>query len=332
MSNYYIATNQCLPGMEPYEIRAGDNIYTILQQFRVPIGALSVANPTVDLQRLRVGQIICIPTEVSPKTCPRGSITYSIKSGDTLYYLAQRFHTTVNAIMQVNPRLNPYMLMVGHRICIPINWDIYFNQKYNIIFRYPSSWRSVETDGITYEGEDGFFEITAIATNPSTPWDIKPIDEVCENYSHGEFNPYGTKPTIVKTSIGNQPACLIMPSADQPDDVKGQAALIVKYPKIIFISGMPYAYFLLRANQEYIRAIGSTLRFLDDETRLTEEDAENIVRVYLDLTDSPEVKVEYDHMDDGRYIIHVYDVEEDHISTRGWYNVNPETGKVVSMF
>ncbi|HLS53434.1 MAG TPA: LysM peptidoglycan-binding domain-containing protein, partial [Tissierellaceae bacterium] len=51
--------------------------------------------------------------------CPSGSFPYAIKAGDTLYNLAQEFNTSVEAIMELNPRLNPYNLQTGQIICIP---------------------------------------------------------------------------------------------------------------------------------------------------------------------------------------------------------------------
>lgn len=51
--------------------------------------------------------------------CPQGSFSYSIKSGDTLYLLARRYNTTVEAIMAINPGINPNNLQIGQVICIP---------------------------------------------------------------------------------------------------------------------------------------------------------------------------------------------------------------------
>ncbi len=54
-----------------------------------------------------------------PHTCPAGTSPYTIKAGDTLYHLAIKFNTTVNAIMAVNPGINPNALRIGQVICIP---------------------------------------------------------------------------------------------------------------------------------------------------------------------------------------------------------------------
>lgn len=53
------------------------------------------------------------------RQCPMGSVAYIIKQGDTLYRIAQRFNTTVEAIIGVNPGIDPLRLYVGQQICVP---------------------------------------------------------------------------------------------------------------------------------------------------------------------------------------------------------------------
>lgn len=55
--------------------------------------------------------------QVTP--CPAGASTYTIRPGDTLYALARRYGTTVQAIMALNPGLDPNSLRVAQIICIP---------------------------------------------------------------------------------------------------------------------------------------------------------------------------------------------------------------------
>lgn len=56
--------------------------------------------------------------------CPRGTIPYHIKAGDTFNSLARRFNTTVEAIRSVNPGVNPNNLLISQTVCIPIRRSV----------------------------------------------------------------------------------------------------------------------------------------------------------------------------------------------------------------
>ena len=53
------------------------------------------------------------------RRCPADTVAYYIKRGDTLYNIARTNNTTVTAIMNVNPGLNPRNLEIGTKICLP---------------------------------------------------------------------------------------------------------------------------------------------------------------------------------------------------------------------
>jgi TolB protein len=129
----------------------------------------------------------------------------------------------------------------------------YTSGVYNVQFQYPSHWERVT--GERYEGPDGFFQISAISTEES-------INEVCHNEAFQQLLPYGSEPRIIKAQIQQQEACFIFPSVDQPSEMGGQAALIVRYPKPIQIEGSTYNYFILWVDQDHLNEISSTLAFL----------------------------------------------------------------------
>ncbi|HQA57323.1 MAG TPA: M14 family metallopeptidase [Acetivibrio sp.] len=56
----------------------------------------------------------------------RGYAVYYVRPGDTLYNIAQRFYTTVNAIITANPGINPNLLNVGQRLVVPYGIDVVF--------------------------------------------------------------------------------------------------------------------------------------------------------------------------------------------------------------
>jgi len=102
-----------------YTIRAGDTLYSIARFFNVSLDDLLEANPGINPERLRIGQVICIPLATPPVTCPPGTTSYTIVAGDTFASIARRFNTTVDALMRANPGVNPNALLIGQRICVP---------------------------------------------------------------------------------------------------------------------------------------------------------------------------------------------------------------------
>ncbi len=129
----------------------------------------------------------------------------------------------------------------------------YTSQVYKVQFRYPFDWERV-TDEI-YEGPDGFFQISAIFSEET-------MNEICRNEALHQLNPYGSQPSIIETQIQQQEACFIYPSEDQPPEMEGQSALIVRYPTPIQIGGNSYNYFILWVDQDHLNEISSTLVFL----------------------------------------------------------------------
>ncbi|MBM7614062.1 LysM peptidoglycan-binding domain-containing protein [Alkaliphilus hydrothermalis] len=108
----------CPEGTTAYTIKAGDTFYSLSIRYNTTIEAIQVANPTVDPNNLRIGQVICIP-RTTPPTCPTGTTPYTIKSGDTFYNLSIRYNTSVEAIRRANPGVDPDALRVGQIICMP---------------------------------------------------------------------------------------------------------------------------------------------------------------------------------------------------------------------
>jgi len=53
-----------------------------------------------------------------------GYTTYTIRRGDTLYRLAEKYGTTVSAIETANPGLDPFRLRVGSVLTIPLGFSV----------------------------------------------------------------------------------------------------------------------------------------------------------------------------------------------------------------
>ncbi|AZO94634.1 LysM domain-containing protein [Halocella sp. SP3-1] len=78
------------------------------------------------------------------RQCPPNTFSYSIKPGDTFYSIAQRYDTTVPALVSANPGIDFNNLQPGMTICVP-------RQK-----QYPSC---PEGNYYTIKANDTFFSI-----------------------------------------------------------------------------------------------------------------------------------------------------------------------------
>ena len=121
MKDYHKIEQSCPSGSFAYTIRSGDTLWILAQRYNTTVEAIMRINPGINPNNLQIGQVICIPggTTPPPTSCPTGSFRYTIRSGDTLWLLAQRYNTTVEAIMRINPGIDPNNLQIGQVICIP---------------------------------------------------------------------------------------------------------------------------------------------------------------------------------------------------------------------
>jgi len=111
----------CPPNSFAYTVRPGDTLFFIAQRFGTTVDAILAINPQItNPSAIFPGQVICVPTAPPPGVCPPNTFAYTVQPGDTLFFIAQRFGTTVNAILAVNPQItNPSLIFPGQVICIP---------------------------------------------------------------------------------------------------------------------------------------------------------------------------------------------------------------------
>ena len=117
--NTYLGVDDVLPpvidtGVTEYVVRSGDTLWLLAQRFHTTVDAIKSLNGLTG-NTLYIGQILKIPTAGASG----GSyFEYVVRSGDTLWLLAQRYHTTVDAIMNLNG-LTGSSLSIGQILKIP---------------------------------------------------------------------------------------------------------------------------------------------------------------------------------------------------------------------
>ena len=122
------AQSACPEGSITYTVKPGDTFWKLSQTYGVSLQSLIDANPGVPVNNLQVGSVICIPTAVkkkpapppaTPVYCPEGSISYTVKPGDTFWKLSRIYGVSLQSLVDANPGVPANNLQVGSTICIP---------------------------------------------------------------------------------------------------------------------------------------------------------------------------------------------------------------------
>ena len=100
---------------QTYTVKAGDTLYGISNQFGVSVTELAEIN-NIRGDNLKVGQVLIIPRNSG--TNPNAMFMYTVKAGDTLYSIAQKYNTTVGKIVDLN-YLKTNNLKIGQVLRIP---------------------------------------------------------------------------------------------------------------------------------------------------------------------------------------------------------------------
>lgn len=121
--------NHTLVCIDVYTVAAGDTLYSIGEKYDLPVSLLMRVNRITDPYNLTVGTKLCIPGDPSqlpsrpeppaPPEPPRPRI-HVVEAGDTLYLIAKKHNVKLDDLMEQNPDIDPYNLMIGTRLRLPL--------------------------------------------------------------------------------------------------------------------------------------------------------------------------------------------------------------------
>ena len=110
-----------------YTVQKGDSLYSIAKKFNTTVDALKDANNLTN-NNLAIGQILIIPSKEV-----ENNGNYIVVAGDTLYKIANKFNTTVDAIKALN-NLSNNTLSIGQSLKIPTQENANDNyQTYTVV-------------------------------------------------------------------------------------------------------------------------------------------------------------------------------------------------------
>lgn len=111
----------CLFCIDVYTVNEGDTLYSIAEKYELPVSLLMKVNGIDNPYNLRIGTRLCIPgTEDQLPPAQPCELKHTVKAGDTLYLIAKMHNIKLDALMRANPHIDPYNLMVGTELCIPM--------------------------------------------------------------------------------------------------------------------------------------------------------------------------------------------------------------------
>ena len=103
-----------------YTVKSGDSLWNIANKFGTTVSELRTLN-NLTSDSLSIGQVLKLPTNT--ENGATSSNTYTVKSGDSLWSIANRYGTTVNEIKSLN-NLTSNNLRIGQVLRIPSNNEI----------------------------------------------------------------------------------------------------------------------------------------------------------------------------------------------------------------
>jgi membrane-bound lytic murein transglycosylase D len=102
------------------KVARGDTLASIARRSGVDAKALAALNGIRNPRSLRPGQVLELPGGGSRKASAAASArTYTVRSGDTLYSIAQRHGVTPGAIADLNGLRDRHKLSVGQQLRLP---------------------------------------------------------------------------------------------------------------------------------------------------------------------------------------------------------------------
>lgn len=101
---------------ELYAVKSGDTLYSIAKKYNITVDDIKKAN-NLTSNSLSIGQLLKIPIAKTPEQ-DSSLIQYQVKSGDTLYNIANKYNTTVDELKKAN-NLTSNILSIGQTLTIP---------------------------------------------------------------------------------------------------------------------------------------------------------------------------------------------------------------------
>ena len=98
-----------------HRVSKGETLYSIAKRYKTTVAAISEANNIRNGQFIRTGRRLQIPLSGGKVYASKSGETYTVKKGDSLWFIAQKFNTDVETLKRIN-NLKSSDIAVGQTI------------------------------------------------------------------------------------------------------------------------------------------------------------------------------------------------------------------------
>ncbi len=152
-------------GIIAYQVVKGDTLWGIARRYHTTVAAIVQENGIANPSLIYPGETLCITVHDDAPSADSHTY-YTVRPGDTLTYIANRFGTNVQQLAAANGIANPNLIYPGQRLRIPTSgpaartytvrpgdtlWDI--AQRYNTTVSRLASINNIPNPNLIYPGE-----------------------------------------------------------------------------------------------------------------------------------------------------------------------------------
>jgi len=109
-----------------YVVQPNDTLSQIARRFNTTVTTLAQLNGIVNINSIRVGQRLQLPTSGGGIPVPNASptpattpVTYVVQPGDSLYKIALQYRVSIQRLAEANQITNPNRIFYGQVLIIP---------------------------------------------------------------------------------------------------------------------------------------------------------------------------------------------------------------------
>jgi len=107
-----------------YTVKSGDLLWKIAQKYNVTVQEIINLNNINSPYYIYIGQTILIPGEEENNQPQNSYFYYTVKAGDILWNISQKYDTTVQKLVKLNNINNAYDLYVGRKLIVPLKENL----------------------------------------------------------------------------------------------------------------------------------------------------------------------------------------------------------------